>query len=108
MDFVVDFNGKLFVFGEVKMEGVEMPVGQRMLHQNLVQAINKSGIAHACSLVCVHNTPIQQQIDASSTVVSEFLYWGTDKWMHPQKKTTAKDAVDALILSHGKCFHVPL
>ena len=76
IDISLDFQGKCFVFGEIKGYGVALTAGQKYHLQGLVKAIKKGGLSAFAFLA--HHTQSDTELDvpvASCKVVS--VYNGT-------------------------------
>jgi len=63
----------VFVFGELKLAGVDLPIGQALLLRHLCQAIHNSG--NACLIfVAEHDTKPEEIIDVGECIVTEIMY----------------------------------
>ncbi len=69
----VEFAGKVFFFIEDKFEGAEMPYGQRLAFERLVDVIEQGG-AKAYLLLVEHNAPPDRDIDVAKCKV---ISWRT-------------------------------
>ena len=56
IDFSLDFQGNVFVFGELKSQGAPLTLGQKIHLTGLVKAIRKGG-KDAYAILAHHDTP---------------------------------------------------
>jgi hypothetical protein len=95
IDGFVEFRGKLFIFIEIKLEGHELPHGQRKALERACDAIASAGMS-AWVLVVEHNTDPQEDIDVASCPVREFRY--DAQWGEPIKPpVTCREAISRLL-----------
>ncbi len=64
IDLSLDWQGKTFVFVEIKTEGSPLTAGQKYHLQGLVKAI-KAGGKEAYAIVATHNTHVSEDIHAA-------------------------------------------
>lgn len=70
VDVAYDKRGEVFIFGELKAEGVPLPMGQRRLLMALLQLCLASG-KECLVFVAEHNTDPSQSIDVGNLLVSQ-------------------------------------
>lgn len=70
VDVAYDKRGEVFIFGELKAEGVPLPMGQRRLLMALLQLCLASG-KECLVFVAEHNTDPSQPIDVGNLLVSQ-------------------------------------
>ena len=97
VDALMEFGNKLFVWVEFKLEGVGMPMGQKLAFQRASTAINRAGIP-SYVLLAEHNTPVHVDIQAAECqVISVFR---SKNWKPRADRLTVKEFVDNLCLHH--------
>ena len=94
IDCFIEFGDKLFVIAEAKVEGEELPFGQRLAMERWCDAIGETGRLSA-ALVVEHNTTPDEDIDFASCPVREYRY--ECKWNEPIKPVTCREAIDILL-----------
>ena len=99
IDGVIEYGDNIWVFIELKIEGVEMPYGQRLMYERLVDDLAVTGKPTMC-LVAEHNTSVEEQINAALCSVSEFRYRG--KWHKPIRNINLREAIDKFLDSEAK------
>lgn len=93
IDGVIDYNGKAFFFLEGKHEDAQMPNGQKIALQNIVDAIQETG-REAILVLYTHSHSPDQIVDVALQVVTMFYY--KKQWNKPKKQqTTVLYAVEA-------------
>lgn len=70
IDGFVEFGNKVFIFIEFKCFGVELPLGQRLAIERLVDLISSTG-KPCIGIVAEHNTPIEEDINCGEAIVKE-------------------------------------
>lgn len=91
IDAFFEFDDELFVLFETKHIGRNLPRGQRLGLQRLVDAVADSG-REAILLIGEHDT--QADIDFAVCPVREFRY--KHEWHTPKQPITFREAVDQL------------
>lgn len=89
IDGFLEFGDRLFIVFETKHAGRDLPNGQRLAIERLVDAIAESG-REAIALIGEHDT--RGDIDFANCPLRKYRYQG--KWREPQSPTTFKQAVD--------------
>lgn len=89
IDLSCDWQGKTFVFVEIKYGTAPLTLGQRIHLESLVDAINAGGRT-AWAIVARHETPKGQDIHAAETVV-DAVYSG-----HWSKEPTGRSLHDVM------------
>jgi len=72
IDGYIDYNGQAFLFLEGKYMGADLPTGQRISFEHLVNKIS----APAACIVFEHQTEIGQDVEVSACMVREYYYAG--------------------------------
>lgn len=73
IDVAFEYNAEFFIFGELKLVGVELPKGQELMLRHLCQVVNKSG-GECLVFVAEHDTTPEQEIDVANCIITEMLY----------------------------------
>ena len=94
VDGFVEFRDQLFVLIETKVEGQELPDGQRKALERECDAVRETG-RMSTVLVVEHDTPPDKDIDVAACAVREYRYEG--HWHTPIKPTTCKQAIDIFL-----------
>jgi hypothetical protein len=100
VDGIIDFNrGGLFIIIEFKQFNAKLPLGQRLLYQNLCNAISDGG--RLCYvIVAEHSATTGHDIPAKDCRVRE--YYHLSQWHHPRSVTTTLiDAINSLLTYHN-------
>lgn len=94
IDSFLDFGDRLFVFIEGKLEGVSLPLGQRLALERLTDAsVNVS--RYAIGIICEHRNRIGA-IDFSQCIVVAYRW--KKKWNIPTIRYTVKEMVDKTLV----------
>lgn len=92
IDGFIEYHNKIFIFYEVKGEGVDMPRGQEVALKRTVDALNKAG-KFSVLFVCEHNVSNpENDIDGADTIVRNIYVGGEGPY--PGNGKTAKEATD--------------
>ena len=93
IDFAGEYKNRLFVFGECKLSGAEMPRGQELYFERVVDAIhNNQKRQCAVCLVATHNTPVEKDIMLKDCIVVKYRLDGV--WCEPKEAKTVKWYLD--------------
>jgi len=84
IDLVMEIRDKAWVIAEIKCGDKEVPTGQRLMLERLYNDLRSSGKKVIC-VVASHNTPTNEDIDASTCMVRE--YWNGGRWVSYHKAT---------------------
>ncbi len=100
IDGIIDYNmGELFIIIEFKQFNAPLPIGQRLLFQNLCNAVRDGGRL-AYTIVAEHSANTPHDILAKDCRVREYYHAG--QWHRPQTTTQLlKDAMNKIIEHHG-------
>ena len=93
IDFCIEIHNKLFIFGECKHGDSELPFGQKLALERIVDVIGETKVA--ILLVFTHNTPIDEDIDAGNCVVREYRF--NKQWHTEEQGRTVKEFCTKLI-----------
>lgn len=97
IDGFAEFGDKLFVWVELKHEGAEMPVGQRLALERVATAVEESG-RPAYVLLATHDEPPSNDIYMARCKVVRVFRRG--KWHDKDGTKTVEDAVNAIRERH--------
>lgn len=87
VDGMIEYRNKGFIFFESKYGGAEMPEGQRLALERLVEDHKKPAILFSC----VHNTPSSEVIDFAKIIVKKYYFKG--EWYVLKDGVTLYDAI---------------
>ena len=73
IDVAFEYKAKFFIFGELKLVGVDIPKGQALMLWHLCEVVNKSG-GECLAFVAEHNTEPEEQIDVANCIITEMIY----------------------------------
>jgi hypothetical protein len=93
-DMVIDFGGKEWVVGEFKMEGTNVPYGQKLALTSALKAHWDSGIK-PLGIIAHHNTPIGEFVVVATMLVSEVWINPTEGWRQAKSSKTVREAIDS-------------
>ena len=91
IDLFVEFGDKLYIFGEVKYQGADMPQGQALALARLCDICHNSGRTSAL-LIISHNSG--GDVDVSSAIVTKYRF--QKEWHIPARETTVRQAIEIL------------
>jgi hypothetical protein len=96
IDGLIEYDGKCFVFFELKLDDAPLPSGQRKALMRLVDDLSKPSIL----IIAWHNIEDPSiDIDVALAIVSHYYYGG--KWYSPMNMITLKELVDRFLKKHG-------
>ena len=97
IDGLIDVRGQVLVLFEAKMAGKDVPHGQRVALERMVQDARRAG-KHAVALVVEHSiTDPAQDIILKDLSVREAYRTETLKWQAPRAAITAIQAAELYI-----------
>lgn len=99
IDGLIEIQNRAFVVFEIKHIIGEVPKGQRLALQRMVDCFELAG-RKAVAFICEHDVPVGQDIDASSTIVRE-LYQGRTWYNVKQLNNTLSQMYDRFCESIG-------
>lgn len=102
IDGLIEYHGEAYVLIEIKHGDAQMPYGQRLAIQRIVNDLASTGKL-ACAMVCTHDVDdVTQDVDAASTIVTAIYYNG--EWIDG-KGRTLKESTD-IVVNHvdGRVF----
>ena len=97
LDGAIDYHGKAFIFIEVKLIGKELPFGQKLFLERIIDAISDNG-KYAVAFVIEHDVQdVTQSIPCADCYVREVYLTKNKKWKKPCKKRTLKNMLNGFI-----------
>ncbi len=91
IDGAVDFDGRCFVFIELKLSGAPFPYGQRLLYERICDRMTT--IQTTCAvIVAEHSTPISEEINCAAASVISIRWNG--KWYTPKNHLNVRGAIE--------------
>ena len=93
VDLFVEFGNRLFVVGECKYRNAQVPTGQRLGMERIVDAVTLPPHRYAALLILAHNTE-DGDIDYAQTEVTRYRWLG--EWKKPRREIVLVDAIDRL------------
>lgn len=94
IDGLIEYHNEVFIFYEIKTNGVKLPEGQKRALVNIVDALKSAGKV-AVLFKCEHNTDVHEQIDAANTIVTG-IYLGNGSWRLGCGRTLKRETDDFL------------
>ena len=92
-DGFVEFDDRLFIWFELKVEGAPIPYGQKLALERQCDAVAQTG-RHAAVFIAEHDTAPDEDIDAASCSVRELRHLG--EWRPPRQPVTLREAIDTM------------
>lgn len=100
IDMSLDWQGRTFIFTEVKYHHAPLTLGQKYHLENLVKAVRAGGkVAYA--IVSTHETPLGEDIVAANTIVKK-IYDGKG-WQVAGEGVKLSTQLDELYKEHKRC-----
>lgn len=95
IDGLIEYKDSEYIIFEVKLSGAEVPVGQRLALQRMVDDFTKVG-KQAVALICEHTVwNSGKPVVAAWCKVREIYYGEEKKWRAPTSEITVREAVDS-------------
>jgi hypothetical protein len=97
IDGLVEYKNKAYMFLELKYQGKELPFGQKLALQRLVEDTGRSG-KYSVALVIDHDVQdTNQNIVVAECFVREVYFFQEHKWRKLEQKLTTKQCIDRVI-----------
>ena len=93
IDLSIDFNKEVFIFTELKYQGVGLTIGQRIHLMGLVDAIEAGG-RQAYAILAHHTTPKGESIMAAEAVVAMVYTLGS--WERVMRNQTLHEVIERI------------
>lgn len=94
IDGLIEYKDSEYILFEIKYGGAEVPLGQKLALQRMVDDFTKVG-KQAVALVCEHTVrDADKPVIAAWCQVREMYYGGEGQWRAPNKPITVREAVD--------------
>ena len=94
IDGLIDFGNKAFIFIETKYIDSEIPYGQKLAIERVVDAISKNG-KYALGIIAEHNNTWNEEIDVANAIVLEYRWKGS--WFKTKNMKTVRNLIDILL-----------
>lgn len=95
IDGLIEYKDSEYIIFEVKLSGAEVPMGQRLALQRMVDDFTKVG-KQAVALICEHTVwDSDKPVVAAWCKVREIYYGEEKKWRAPTNEITVREAVDS-------------
>lgn len=102
IDLSIDWQGRSFVFVELKGPRMPLTTGQKIHLQSLVKAIRAGGKA-AVAILAHHDTPDpDHDVMVADSAVALYYDGEGDRWKAPKEPITLKLFMNQLHLKHTK------
>lgn len=94
IDGLIEYKDSEYIIFEIKYGGAEVPVGQKLALQRMVDDFTKVG-KQAVALVCEHTVhDAEKPVIAAWCKVREIYYGKEKQWRAPDSEITVREAVD--------------
>ena len=105
IDGAIDYHGSVWVLFEAKMVGKDVPRGQRVALERLIQGFRRAH-THGIAMIVEHDiTDCGRDIYVRECAVREIYTTETMRWRPPKWPITAKGMADAYIGYYGDRKH---
>lgn len=98
IDGVIEYQDKAYIIIEVKYGEKELPYGQRLAIERLINDLSQN--KHTLAIVCEHQThDTNEHVDVSECKVRK-VYFGNEherEWRTPKVDLTTKQAIDSFL-----------
>lgn len=101
-DVTIEYKDRIWVKGEIKMVGVDVSLGQRLMLERFVNDTSKAG-KHSIAIIGEHNIKdtMQDVYLKKDVTVREFYSTETHKWRPPTHKMSFVQMSDTYISLFG-------
>lgn len=104
IDGLIEYKDSEYIIFEIKHGDAEVPFGQRLALQRMVDDFTKVG-KQAVAFVCEHTVrDANKPVVAAWCKVREIYYGGERQWRAPLHETTVREAVDSF-QTHSKLVY---
>lgn len=93
IDGFFEINNELFVFIEIKFKGKNLPYGQKLALERLIDILQKD--KKAILIIAKHNENPEDDINAAACEVVQYRFRG--KWVIPTRRFKLKEFCDSFI-----------
>ena len=95
IDGLIEYHGKAYVFIELKFSGAQIPYGQKLALERLVDDLRLAGKPSLC-IIAEHNAMnTEDDIDVANAIVIEYRQKG--KWLSPHKEYRVSEMVEKFL-----------
>jgi hypothetical protein len=100
IDGAFEFDGKMFIFFELKYREKDIDTGQRLFFERICNALNRSG-RHCLCIHARHEIgDFTKDVNADKCTVVKY-YAQSGRWITPKQETTVHSLVNSYILQFG-------
>ena len=104
MDGVIEYHNHLWLMFEAKLEGKEVPTGQRLLLERFIQDAKKAR-KHGIAAIVEHNVQdTNRNIYLKDCKVRELITTENQTWRPPKYEITVKEITDKFIDIYGASY----
>ena len=96
--YMLDYNGRAFVFVEYKTTGADIAYGQRVALERLCDAVNAT--VPAVLVIADHDTPISDDIDGANALVR--MYYRDGLWRETKPGVNVRRICRQFIRKYGE------
>jgi hypothetical protein len=104
LDFVIEYHDERRILCELKLDGVELPIGQRLLMERFVNDFIKAGKPSIAFVANHFVSDYTQDIDVGNAVISEVYFQYNGIWETPVSTMTVKELSDLFINNDALLF----
>ena len=91
IDLVMEIRDKAWIIAEIKTEGKDLDIGQRLMLERLCKDLRQTGKPVLC-VVATHNYPVDEDINAGECIV--WKSYNGREWQEAKKEFTLKYLID--------------
>jgi len=91
IDGLIEYHGKAYVFIELKLCSAQVPYGQKLAFERLVDDLRKAGKPALCIIAEHDIVNTEDAIDVANALVNEYRYKG--EWRIPRNQWTVKEMI---------------
>lgn len=104
IDGLIEYKDSEYILFEIKHGSAEVPFGQRLALQRMVDDFTKIG-KQAVAFVCEHNVHDTDKIVVAAWCKVREIYYGNEKeWRKPYGEITVREAVD-MFQEHSRLLY---
>jgi hypothetical protein len=104
IDAFIDFGNRYFIAIEFKCVGKDMPFGEELAFQRLVDNLEENG-KPTIGIIATHSTETDEVVDASNCDV--LRWWGGKKWHRSVKPIKVRKLIEWFLKQHGWSYRIP-
>jgi len=93
LDGFIDFSDRLFVIIELKYTKADIPYGQRLALERMIDRWEAGGIS-AVALIATHNASPKEDIKVHAATVNEYRWKG--RWIRPSRTINVHESIEII------------